>query len=223
MQSDTASSKRYPNYNIWCTQCTITACKKHRYTARLIKADVKRPLLGSDFLRHHNLLVDVRGQRLIEADTYSSVTCHVTSTRPDGLALIDSGCNQFRRVLTEFPAILQPTFSCSSVPHGVKHYITTSGPPVHARARRLSPDKLAVAKEEFHDMERMGIIRKSNSRWASPLHHHCITTLNHMVGGVHVVITVGSTMLLHLIVIPLLICKTFLPNWPVKRYSPKLI
>ena len=79
---------------------------KHRYTARLIKADVKRPLLGSDFLRHHNLLVDVRGQRLIEADTYSSVTCHVTSTRPDELALIDSGCNQFRRVLTEFPAIL---------------------------------------------------------------------------------------------------------------------
>ena len=71
---------------------------------------------------------------------------------------------------TEFPAILQPTFSCSSVPHGVKHYITTSGPPVHARARRLSPDKLAVAKEEFHDMERMGIIRKSNSPWASPLH-----------------------------------------------------
>ena len=143
---------------------------KHCYTARLIKADVKRPLLGSDFLRHHNLLVDVRGQRLIEADTYSSVTCHVTSTRPDELALIDSGCNQFRRVLTEFPAILQPTFSCSSVPHGVKHYITTSGPPVHARARRLSPDKLAVAKEEFHDMERMGIIRKSNSPWASPLH-----------------------------------------------------
>ena len=136
----------------------------------MIKADVKRPLLGSDFLRHHNLLVDVRGQRLIEADTYSSVTCHVTSTRPDELALIDSGCNQFRRVLTEFPAILQPTFSCSSVPHGVKHYITTSGPPVHARARRLSPDKLAVAKEEFHDMERMGIIRKLNSLWASPLH-----------------------------------------------------
>ena len=26
---------------------------KHRYTARLIKADVKRPLFGSDFFRHH--------------------------------------------------------------------------------------------------------------------------------------------------------------------------
>ena len=101
--------------------------------------------------------MDVRGQRLIEADTYSSVTCHVTSTHPDELVLIDSGCNQFRRVLTEFPAILQSTFSCSPVPHGVKHYITTSDPPVHARARLLSPDKLASSGNEIV----LG-------------HHHCI-------------------------------------------------
>ena len=40
------------------------------YSARLVKADVKRPLLGADFFRQHNLLVDICDGRLIEADTY---------------------------------------------------------------------------------------------------------------------------------------------------------
>ena len=31
-------------------------------------ADVQRPLLGADFLLQHNLLVDVYGERLVEAD-----------------------------------------------------------------------------------------------------------------------------------------------------------
>ena len=40
----------------------------------------------------------------------------------------------------------------------------------YSRARRLVPDKLAIAKREFAEMEKMGIIRKSNSPWSSPLH-----------------------------------------------------
>ncbi|GFO49355.1 Pol polyprotein [Plakobranchus ocellatus] len=86
------------------------------------------------------------------------------------LALIERDCNKFRKVLQECPALLQPIFSSESVRHGVQHYIATSGPPVHSRARRLAPDKLAAAKKEFIEMEKMFIVRKSNSPWASPLH-----------------------------------------------------
>lgn len=39
-----------------------------------------------------------------------------------------------------------------------------------ARARRLDPAKLSVAREEFAAMERLGIVQRSNSAWASPLH-----------------------------------------------------
>ena len=39
-----------------------------------------------------------------------------------------------------------------------------------ARARRLSPDKLAVAKEEFRKLLEMDIIQPSSSPWSSPLH-----------------------------------------------------
>ncbi|KAK3759577.1 hypothetical protein RRG08_055106, partial [Elysia crispata] len=42
--------------------------------------------------------------------------------------------------------------------------------PVFARARRLAPDRLVIAKKEFFEMEKMGIIRKASSPWASPLH-----------------------------------------------------
>ena len=35
------------------------------FQARLIAADVKRSLLGADFLRQHNLLVDIRNQKQI--------------------------------------------------------------------------------------------------------------------------------------------------------------
>ena len=52
----------------------------------------------------------------------------------------------------------------------MQHFVTTTGPPVYAKARRLSPDKLTIAKHEFDEMEQMGIIRKSNDPWASPLH-----------------------------------------------------
>ena len=41
---------------------------------------------------------------------------------------------------------------------------------MHARARRLPPDKLVIAKEEFRKMEDMWIIRRSDSPWSSPLH-----------------------------------------------------
>ena len=42
--------------------------------------------------------------------------------------------------------------------------------PLHSRARRLPPEKLSIAIEEFLSMEDMGIIRRSNSQWSAPLH-----------------------------------------------------
>ena len=54
--------------------------------------------------------------------------------------------------------------------HGVEHHIVTEGPPIYARTRRLNPERLAVARAEFANMERLGIIRRSDSPWASPLH-----------------------------------------------------
>ncbi|KAG6453520.1 hypothetical protein O3G_MSEX008200 [Manduca sexta] len=70
---------------------------------------------------------------------------------------------------------MQPPFSdglqLGETPsHNVLHYIETTGPPVHARARPLPPDRYKKVKEEFRLMQEMGICRPSKSAWASPLH-----------------------------------------------------
>ena len=44
------------------------------------------------------------------------------------------------------------------------------GPPVHARPRRLSAERLKAAHQEFEHMLQQEIIRPSSSSWASPLH-----------------------------------------------------
>ncbi len=54
---------------------------------------------------------------------------------------------------------------------GVEHHIHTgSHPPVFAKARRHDPQKLEIARAEFKNLESAGIIRRSKSPWASPLH-----------------------------------------------------
>ena len=45
-----------------------------------------------------------------------------------------------------------------------------TGFPVHCQARRLSPKKLKIAKEEFDTLLKLGIIRRSNSPYSSPFH-----------------------------------------------------
>ena len=54
--------------------------------------------------------------------------------------------------------------------HTVQQHIKTTGTPVHARVRRLAPNRLKIAKREFDHMLELGIVRPSSSPYASPLH-----------------------------------------------------
>ncbi|KAJ8401474.1 hypothetical protein AAFF_G00383930 [Aldrovandia affinis] len=81
-----------------------------------------------------------------------------SSTGTSKLSSALSSADMFQRLLMDFPDLTTPTFSSAAVKHGVDHFIATTGPPVHARARRLDPQKLAVAKAEFDSMERLGIV-----------------------------------------------------------------
>ena len=141
-----------------------------RFTWDFVTADIAFPLLGADFLCAHGLLVDVKNNRLVDALTFSSFTCTRGEAAYDGLSGSLSEADKYLHLLAEFPDLTQPTFSAPTAKHGVEHHIATEGPPVYARARRLDPAKLAVAKEEFAHMEHLGIIRRSDSPWASPLH-----------------------------------------------------
>ena len=141
-----------------------------QYEWKFIIADVARPLLGADFLRANSLLVDLKDKRLVDAETYLSTPLGNARMCAPRLATISASTDKYDLLLAEFSDITAPNFSKSPAKQSMEHFIPTKGPPVHARARRLPPDKLALARAEFDRMEAMGIIRRSSSPWASPLH-----------------------------------------------------
>ncbi len=90
-------------------------------------ADVNQPILGADFLRHFGLAVDVHNGKLLVTTTKLQVNGIISSSPP--------------------PPPPWPLLSCyPSQPirvilaYYVSHHITTTGPPVSARTRRLSPE-----------------------------------------------------------------------------------
>jgi len=141
--------------------------------------------------------------------------------RIDGLPLVGS-CSpslrdKYTRLLAEFPSITRPTFSAVAAKLGVRHHIATTGPPVFARARRLVPAVMAVTKQEFSAVEKLGIIRPSNSPWSSPLH-----IVPKPGGGWRLCATTGGSMM------PprrtdtrCRAFKTFRPIWREKQFSLK--
>ena len=140
-----------------------------RLSWRFVIADVQQPLLGADFLMEHGLLVDVKGHRIINGRTFQTISASPAKGVSFSIGAISSN-NEFAQLLDGFPELVTPTFSHVTSKHGVEHVIPTTGPFIHSRARRLSPEKLAIAKAEFENMEAMGIIRRSSSPWSSPLH-----------------------------------------------------
>ena len=143
------------------------------FDGHFIQADVRRPLLGADFLLRNNLLVDIARQRLIHLDDLSSVRCirdNQNRFTPRGLSTAVEETDPYRRLLRRFPEITQPDFSLSTPKHDITHHVPTRGPPVWARPRRLDPIKLQAAKREFEHLQSLGIVRPSRSAWSSPLH-----------------------------------------------------
>jgi hypothetical protein len=132
-------------------------------------AEVTQLILCADFFIANGLAIDLAGRRLLSLDHLAVIPARaVCSASIGGLHQVRAG---YESILDEFPELLVPRFRPDDeVKHSSKHHITTSGPPLHARARRLHGEKLAIAKAEFTEMERLGIIRRSDSPWASPLH-----------------------------------------------------
>ena len=69
-----------------------------------------------------------------------------------------------------FQDVLNPKGDLQRTSEDVAHHLQTRGPPIASKFRRLDSEKLAAAKKEFLALERAGIVRRSTSPWASPLH-----------------------------------------------------
>ena len=136
-----------------------------------IVADVQKPILGADFLRHFGLLVDMKRHQLTDATTQLHIQGIISSENSPSPSVCPKDCaSPYLQLLSEFPSLTQVCSPDTPIRHDITHHIETVGPPASARLRRLAPERLQVAKREFEHMLQLNIVRPSSSAWASPLH-----------------------------------------------------
>nr|VZH96093.1 unnamed protein product [Spirometra erinaceieuropaei] len=180
----TAADRRFPSpgLHLQAANCssiptfgslslTLNIGLRRSFTLIFVIADVPHAILGSDFPAEFDLLVDCRRARLLDRTTGLFVRGLTPFTAPINLSVLDADIGSpFRQLLLSHPNIVKPQFRSGEVQLDVVHHIHTSGPPVFARPRRLAPERFQTAKAESEHMLQLGIIRPSESPWASPLH-----------------------------------------------------
>ena len=145
------------------------------------------PIFGAEFLHHFGLLVNVKRGRLVDNTTGLTVRGIATRSQLICSVVFQPTTNRYADILKQYSDITRPVFRDNHINH-----IQTQGLPVTVRPRRLRPDRLKVAKQEFQHMMDLGIIRPSSSSWSSPLHMVpkiiirfliCTTSPAHSTGG----------------------------------------
>ena len=126
--------------------------------------EVQKPIIRADFLQHFRLLVDMRKQQLTDCHTHICVQGILSMDSSPSLFLFPkSHDNPYLTLFSEFPTFKQIFLLDIPISHDVTHHIQTVGPPVSACPRRLAPNRLHVAKQEFEHMLNLGIIRPLSS------------------------------------------------------------
>ena len=84
---------------------------------------------------------------------------------------MDSVALEVEQLMADYPSVVNSNKNLPKARHQVKHIIETMcSHPVKAHYHRLDKDNLAAPEAEFLTMEQQGIVRRSKSSWASPLH-----------------------------------------------------
>ncbi len=92
---------------------------------------------------------------------------------PDRIAVLFSRRSGWlAELLRELGDVVNTSKTLPPLPatNDVFHHIQTSGLPISSKFHRLDEEKLRDAKLEFEQLERDGIVRRSDSPWASSLH-----------------------------------------------------
>ena len=75
----------------------------------------------------------------------------------------------FETLAADYQEVFQSSINTRNIKHAIEHHIVTNGPPVKAKVRRLSPEKLAFVEQEIEQLLDDNILVPSSS-YASPIH-----------------------------------------------------
>ncbi|GFT16325.1 transposon Tf2-11 polyprotein [Trichonephila clavipes] len=162
-----ANNTKIPAYGMVRKELNLDLRRPSIWT--FIIADVSSPIIGADFLKHFNLIIDLKKKRLVDVETSLFTSCVFSNIVQPSILTVDANIS-FKNILSEYPDLSNPSLISKSASHGTVHHIITTGPPVTARPRRLHPKLYDAVKVEFEFLLAQGIIRPSKSPWSSPLH-----------------------------------------------------
>ncbi|XP_064479736.1 uncharacterized protein LOC135393089 [Ornithodoros turicata] len=134
-----------------------------------VTADVPNAILGADFLHHFGLDISIARKQLADSATDLTISGVPFSQHSSGIRTVLPS-SPYSAILLDFSSVAKPCILAVTPKHAVTHTIVTTGPPVTARPRRLTGDRLKIARQEFDHMLQLGLIRPSSSPWSSPLH-----------------------------------------------------
>ncbi|GFV97451.1 transposon Tf2-9 polyprotein [Trichonephila clavipes] len=149
-----------------CKKTKLNLGLRRPFIWTFIIADVSSPIIGADFLKHFNLLIDLKKKRLMDVETSLFTPCVFSNIVQPSILTVDANIS-FKNILSEYPDLSNPSLISKSASHGTVHHIITTGPPVTARPRRLHPKLYDAVKVEFEFLLAQGIIRPSKSPWSS--------------------------------------------------------
>ena len=130
-------------------------------------AAMDQPILGADFLRHHQFDVSHVHNLLVSVNGDVSLPLMSSSLSPSPISKISS---TYQEILSKFLEIVGLGFSPGPAKHNVRYHVKTCGLPIYTPALRLDPQKYAAAKAKFKKMEAAGIVQQTNSPRSSALH-----------------------------------------------------
>ena len=158
--------------NIDCfgtTTRTITIGER-LFEFEFIIADVQSRILGADFLAQNYLAPNHRDALIIDLKDYSTLPAqHARGFKSLPINFVHQIDDPYYKLLDQYPEITTPSFTIKQPEHNVRHHIPTTGNPVQSKARRLDPEKLAVAKAELGKLVDLGVAYLGKSEWSSPL------------------------------------------------------
>ena len=148
---------------------TVELGLRRSFSWTFVLSDVTTPIIGADFLRHFDLLVDIKNGKLI--DRLTNLNSYGTISKVDQFQVKTFNvADPFSSILQDYVDITRLNANKGASKTLVTHHIVTKGQPVFCRPRRLDKQKLEAARAEFEYLLQQGICEPSMSNWSSPLH-----------------------------------------------------
>ncbi|CAK8686304.1 unnamed protein product [Clavelina lepadiformis] len=149
-----------------------------------MSSDIAYSIIGSDFLIHFGLNIDLTAKRLTLPRAKNDVTDFTTPKRPfsasccqetkpssiSQAAEADMTSDGLLADLTKtYPNVFDVSAYSERPINNAVHHIITTGEPIRCRPYRMSPEKEKILKQELNKLLELGVIERSNSPFSSPV------------------------------------------------------